>query len=131
MRLALATASLCLVIGGACQAQEPALPTVPEPWLGEWNANLSACGTFNNDSRLKLSAERIEFWASDGLIRGAFTNGPLEILIVADHSGEGETWLGASHFHMAESGDSIAMDIGEGAPPFIRYRCPERPGTNT
>ena len=130
MRLALATASLCLVIGGACQAQEPALRTVPEPWLGEWNADRSACGTFNDDSRLILSAERIEFWASEGLVRGAFTNGPHEILIVADHSGEGETWLGTSHFRMAESGDSIAMDISDGAPSFIRYRCPERPGSN-
>jgi hypothetical protein len=127
MRLAFAVSTLCLVIGGACHAQEPALRTIPERWHGEWNEDRSACGTDSNDSRLALSADRIEFWESFGLVRGAFTNGPLEILIVADMAGEGLTWLGSSHFRMAGSGDSIAMDTGDGR-QFIRYRCPDGPG---
>jgi len=127
MRLAFAVSSLCLVIGGACQAQEPALRTIPERWHGEWSADRSACGTDNNDSVLRLSADRIEFWESGGLVRGAFTKGPFEILIVADMTGEGQAWLGSSHFRMAPSGDSIAMDTG-GSSLFIRYRCPEGAG---
>ena len=123
MRAAIiAVALVCASAATSAQAQERTLEAVPDRWIGEWNEDQSACGTGLNDSRLRISTDSIMFYESGGLVRGVFENGPFEILIVADMSGEGQTWLASHHFRMSASGSYISMDTGDGT-PFVRYRC--------
>lgn len=94
---------------------------IPDPWIGEWNERLEDCGTANNDSRLRIERDRVFFYESGGIVRGAFLHGPFEIVIVLDMSGEGQTWIDAHHFVMSASGNYIRT-AGDDA--LVRYRCP-------
>lgn len=93
---------------------------IPDPWIGEWNENLEDCGTGNNDSRLRIERDRVLFYESGGMVRGAFLRGPFEIVIVLDMSGEGQTWIDSYHFVMSASGTYIRTTGDE---PMVRYRC--------
>jgi hypothetical protein len=114
-------AGLIALTGCAAQAQTPDERFIPDPWLGEWNENLEDCGTGNNDSRLRIEANRVLFYEGGGMVRGAFLHGPFEIVVVLDMTGEGQTWIAAHHFIMSASGHYISTD---GDDPLVRYRCP-------
>lgn len=98
--------------------------TVPVAFRGEWNATLKDCGTGNNDSRLRITATTLRFYEGAGAVRAAFTQGPFEVLIVADMSGEGTTWLASHQFTLAGDGSYLSTWV-DGA-RFIRYRCPAK-----
>ena len=122
MRRSMRAAGLIgLLSGGFAHAQTPDERSVPDSWVGEWNQNLGDCGTGNNDSRLRIEANRVLFYESGGLVRGAFLHGPFEIIIVLDMSGEGQTWIDSHHFVMSASGHYIRTT---GEEPMVRYRCP-------
>ena len=98
---------------------------IPDTWIGEWNENLEDCGTGNNDSRLRIERDRVLFYESGGMVRGAFLRGPFEIVIVLDMSGEGQTWIDTHQFVMSASGTYIRTT---GEEPMVRYRCPSTDG---
>lgn len=114
-------ATLALSTGG--QAADERF--IPDAWIGEWNESLEDCGTGNNDSRLRIERDRVLFYESGGMVRGAFLHGPFEIVIVLDMSGEGQTWIGSHHFVMSASGTYIRTTGDE---PMVRYRCPRTGG---
>lgn len=97
--------------------------SVPERWHGEWNEDIATCGKHTNDSELVIRSDRLEYWESGGLVRGAFERGPFEIVIVLEMSGEGQTWLDAHRFTMSSSGSYIQTH-GQDGSTFTRYRCP-------
>jgi len=90
---------------------------------GEWNAKIEDCGTGNNDSRLVIGTNKIEFYESTGIVRAAFMHGPFETLIVADMTGEGSTWLDSYKFILAGDGHYLSSPSADGT-RFVRYRCP-------
>lgn len=92
---------------------------IPPQFHGEWNEDIASCGTGLNDSRLRIEATRMRFYESGGQVRGAFTQGPFEMIVVLDMSGEGETWIAAYHFVLASDGQHLSTEDG-----FVRYRCP-------
>jgi len=96
--------------------------TVPVQFRGEWNERREDCGTGNNDSRLRIEAATIDFYESGGRVRGAFLNGPYEIIIVADLSGEGSTWMDSFQFTLAADGSYLSTRSEGGT--LTRYRCP-------
>jgi len=53
------------------------------------------------------------------------TNGPREIMLIAELSGEGETWLGNSHFTLSADGNALPA-VDHTGKPFVRYRCHAR-----
>lgn len=92
---------------------------IPPQFHGEWNEDVASCGTGLNDSRLRIEATRMRFYESGGQVRGAFTQGPFEMIAVLDMSGEGETWIAAYHFVLASDGRYLTADDGS-----VLYRCP-------
>ncbi len=99
--------------------------TIPKKFHSEWNEKRNDCGTGNNDSSLTITATEMHFYESDGAVRGAFMNGPYEILVVADMSGEGSSWMSSFHYTLAGDGDYLSMRMEDGS-LFVRYRCPAR-----
>ena len=97
--------------------------TAPQRFHGEWNSALADCGTGANDSLLIISRDRIGFYESAGPIRGAFLNGPNEILIVTNITGEEETSMTAYSFTLSDDGRSL-IQFSETEEPFVRHRCP-------
>jgi hypothetical protein len=97
--------------------------TVPARFLGEWNSKLQQCGTDRNDSRLRLDADRIRFHESGGPIRAVVTQGELELALIVELSGEGETWLACNHFRLSADHEQLIDMTGDAE--FVRYRCPK------
>jgi hypothetical protein len=97
--------------------------SIPAKFQGEWNTVVADCGTANNDSRLVISANEVQFYESGGAVRGAFLHGPYEILIVLDMSGEGSSWMTSFQWTMASDGSYLSDRSVDGS-LFVRYRCP-------
>ena len=111
---------LCAGAAAAAERRE----TVPARFVGEWVADLKRCGTDRDDSRLRLDADRIRFGESGGPIRAVVTRGELELALIAELSGEGETWLACHRFRLSADHGQLIDATGEAE--FARYRCPKR-----
>ncbi len=112
---------LALVAGGATAADLQR--TVPPRFQGEWNSNLEHCGTGLNDSRLRISANRIRFYESGGPAKAVVTQGEFDLALISELSGEGQTWLSYNLFRL--SADHTYMTDVTGESKFVRYRCPK------
>jgi len=115
-------ASALLAISGSSAASEPA-ESMPVQFIGEWNAVVADCGTGNNDSVLEIEADHISYWESDGPIRAIVAHGRYEVALIAELSGEGETWLTTAQFKLSPREDKLVSTSIPGR-EFVRYRCP-------
>jgi len=97
---------------------------VPVRFRGEWNANLEDCGTGLNDSRLRITADRIQFYESGGPIKAVSGRGEFEISIIAELAGEGAAWDAVHRFRLSSDHKTL-IDV-TGGDEFVRYRCPGR-----
>ena len=114
------TVALTFVTGSVTAAEQQ--QSIPARFHGEWNI-LEYCGT-NSDSQLRISANRIDFYESGGPVRAVVTQGEFDLALIAELSGEGETWLSYSFFRLSEDGSSLTA-ISRGRPDFVRNRCSE------
>lgn len=115
--------ALCVGVAAATAAERQ--EAVPARFVGEWSANLKHCGTGRDDSRLRLDVDRIRFHESEGPIRAVVTQGELELALIVEMSGEGETWLACNRFRL--SADHGQLIDATGDSEFVRYRCPKNP----
>lgn len=95
--------------------------TIPARVHGEWNADLSACGTGRSDSRLRISASEVRFYESTGTVRSVEIESDREIVVTAEYQGEGETWQDERRMMLSEDGSSLTVSNGG---DLVRYRCP-------
>lgn len=102
--------------GTARRAQSDS--TIPAPFIGEWNEDLKACGTGNNDSRLRIEPRRVRFYESDGDVQRVNVINRRSVEVTASFAGEGQTWTDKVTFVLSRSGDDLSSgDVS-------RHRCP-------
>ena len=111
---------VALVLGSTMSATAQ---TIPPSYRGEWNENVAHCGTGLNDTRLRIAANSIQFYESGGVIRAAVQRGPFELAIIAELSGEGESWLSLRKFNLSSDGNRLT-DSTNSRSGLTRYRCP-------
>jgi len=114
--------ALSLFAGSATAAEQQ--KKVPARFVGEWNANLEHCGTALNDSRLRISTDRIRLYESGGPIRAVVTQGEFDLALIAELSGEGEVWLLFRQYRLSADGDYLT-DVTDAGSDLVRYRCPK------
>ena len=93
------------------------LAVVPAAFLGEWNEDLSACGTGNNDTRLRIEPGRMRFYESDGEVTKIATPNSRTLKATLSLVGEGQTWTDTVTLVLSRSGD----DLTSGG--LTRHRC--------
>ncbi len=98
--------------------------SVPARFQGEWNVDLRACGTADNESALVITANRIKFWESSGHIKAVVTQGEFDMALITELSGEGETRLSVAHFQL--SGDHHNLTDVTNGDGLTRQRCPAK-----
>jgi len=111
-----------IAAGGSAMASE-SVDSMPDQFIGEWNADVADCGIGRNDSILKIDANTISYWESVGFMQAIVVQGRREVALIADMSGEGEEWLATAHFKLSEAGDEL-VSMDERGGEFVRYRCP-------
>lgn len=103
---------------------------IPLEFRGEYNANLNDCGTGNNDSKLRISWDRLRFWESSGKLKELLRLPDGSVVISAEMSGEGEKWMSVYQLRLSEEGKKLSVihpqtaDLDQIA--FDRFRCPSR-----
>ena len=121
MRLAAAISAL-LVSASASAGSD--LPRVPEQYIGQWAGNPEACGSDADDLTLRLSADRIAYWESEGLILASVSRGARELALIIELSGEGETSLVTAKFELSADGQQLVDSTTIPGESVVRHRCP-------
>jgi hypothetical protein len=96
--------------------------SVPETFRGEWNADPADCSSHLSESQLEISATEIAFYESGGPLIAIVTRADNEIALIAEMSGEGETWLLYNQFQISDDGSQLTDITDDGG--LVRYRCP-------
>lgn len=104
------------------EAQDDAAGTIPARFRGEWNAERSACGTGRSETRLRISADRLQFYESAGVVDEVDVESDRVITVAATYQGEGDTWQEERRLVLSEDGSSLTVS-SQGA-ALVRYRCP-------
>ena len=93
------------------------LAAIPPAFQGEWNRDPAACGTGNDESRLRVGPETVRFYESRGAVVTVAAHGAREAEITLAMSGEGQTWRERFRFRLSDDGN--ALTIGG----MTRRRC--------
>ena len=113
--LAIALACVAIPVLGAELS-----PRVPVQFQGRWNDDVKDCG--HGEGCLEIRANKIIFYESSGPIMAIVTQGRNELALIAELSGEGETYLTVRHFRLSK--DQKELSDVTSHPPFVRRRCP-------
>lgn len=116
--------TLMLMVSMPVAAAEPA-GSMPVRFQGEWAAGPAYCGSEIDDTAIAIRANRIIYWESDGPIKAVVVNGKNEVALIAELSGEGDTWLATAQFKLSDDGDRLTS-ISDSGREIVRYRCPQR-----
>jgi hypothetical protein len=100
------------------------LTAVPGRFLGIWAGNLAECGRDEDNLNLRLEGDYISYWESGGPIKSIVVRGSDEIAMIAELSGEGETWLATPQFRLSPEGDRLIDESTTPGEKVVRYRCP-------
>ena len=103
---------ILLVAGGAVAAERVA--RVPQAFQGRW------CNAAT-ESLLEIKGDEISYYESQGPIKAVVKNGDGEIALIAELSGEGETWLATAQFELSKDKKQLIDPTTK--PPYVRRRC--------
>ena len=118
--------SLALLAAALCAAAPPAFArpaaTIPAPFRGIWNGTVLPCSpSASDDTRLELTARRVNFYESGGTVSRVTRVDARTIRIVGRLSGEGETFTARYPFRLSADGRQLT-DITQ-PEHFVRHRC--------
>lgn len=106
------------------EPQAPPAPdttaTVPAQFQGNWALDAAACAVAGHESRLGITADRIQFHESSGAVTSVMTSGS-DLTVVANVTGEGETREATYRFRLSADGTTLT-DMGSGT-GMVRHRC--------
>jgi hypothetical protein len=102
------------------ETSNPVLP-IPVSFHGEWNEDLSACGTGLNDSVLVVRSRTVSFYESRGQVRALTMRGANTAIVDVDFIGEGQQWSDRFSMELLDNGNILRIGIGDGL--MDRLRC--------
>lgn len=117
----MAVLTLCVLASGQVGAVGR-VASIPRQFTGEWDTVLAACKSREGDDHLSLSTAQVWFYESIGPVQSLRVLGPLDIVVDAQMSGEGETWL--AHYHFRLSRDKRSLSLLDEGQPVVYQRCP-------
>jgi hypothetical protein len=123
--------AMILVIQASCAAAKPVL--MPVRLHGEWNAGIKFCGTGLSDKRLRISANKVRYYESEGTPKAILTqmNGEITVMIeVQEFTGDEVVWSRMDQFALSADGQKLTMRMAaDDQTPQINevlVRCPKK-----
>ena len=98
--------------------------SVPERFTGIWVGSPAACGSGEDELILRIDSDRISYWESGGPIEAVVVRGN-EIALIAELSGEGESWLATAIYQLSDDGLRLVDDTTVPGASVVRHRCSE------
>ena len=96
---------------------------VPDPFVGYWAGSLDSCGSDTDNLRLYIDRHHISYWESEGPIKAVVVRGNNEIALIAELSGEGETWLATARFELSPDGKRLIDSTSVTGEDVVRHKC--------
>lgn len=96
-------------VGRASADTPTTLAAIPSAFQGEWNRDPSACGTGNDESRLRVGPDAVRFYESRGAVVAVAVQDARDAEITLAMSGEGQTWRESFRFRLSEGGDTLTI----------------------
>jgi len=103
-------------------AQSKVATKIPEAFVGRWAINLKECKKPPEETYFEIKPKEIYGYESTGLVKAVVTRGALEMAVITETSGEGETWLDAETYKL--SADKQRLTGSSQDPKDVMYRCP-------
>ena len=110
---------IALVVAATALGAQNAL-RVPPRFQGIWLQNLKSCAE-PGEGYFRLSEREVIGYESKGPIKALVVRGN-ELALIAEMSGEGETWLSVDLFELSQDGKTLVDK--QSYPPITRFRCP-------
>jgi hypothetical protein len=107
------------------------IATVPDRFIGHWAGSPDSCGSDADDLILRVAPDHIAYWESEGPIKAVVVRGDTEIALIAELSGEGETWLSTAQFTLSRDGRQLIDNTTVPGKELIRYKCSGAVGTRS
>lgn len=101
------------------QADGPEVVVIPAAFQGEWHGDPAYCTDPNVPGRLVVQMNRLNWWETYGVVEAVTIRGDREIVVTAEGSGEGETFIGTWTFRLSEDGSALT-DVDA---DVVKYRC--------
>lgn len=118
------------LIGAGPAAGAERLERIPPAFQGTWRSEPAPCrATVSDESQLRIDADSLRFHESSGRVVSVVQRGLHQIGVIAELSGEGESWLHVSRLTLEPSGDRLAVEVAGAAGVLTRFRCSGAPGT--
>ena len=119
-----------MILGLAATSASTSAVTIPTRFHGEFNSAIIDCGTGLSDMRLRISATKIRFYESEGTVQSILTQPNGEIVMLAEYSGEGETWIAMDQFALSADGRRLTVRNPKSEQTAqqnsVRIRCPKK-----
>jgi hypothetical protein len=122
---------MSILLAFMAQAATPVTPPLfelPREFWGEYNEVLADCGTGNNDSRLRVSWNTVQFYESRGEVEELLRQADGSLVVVAKHSGEGQTWQSVYQLRLSSDNQTLTVIHPQSAEieqfGTDRRRCP-------
>jgi hypothetical protein len=96
---------------------------VPKKFQGMWSPSAQSCSDWG-ETTLAIKSNRVDLWESRGPVMAVVVRKD-EIVITAEISGEGYTWLEPLHFQISSDGNTLT-DLHRAEPNHLKlYKCPK------
>ena len=122
--------TLSLLLLSAPLAAAQVVKAVPAEFLGYWGSS-PKCGADADDLALRIERRKISYYESSGPLKAIVVHKPREIALIAELSGEGQTWLATAQFTLSPRGDKLIDDTTVPGRKTVRYRCHPSSGTRS
>lgn len=95
--------------------------TIPARFQGQWVGDRQYCDRLS-DTKLRITANRIDFWESVGTVLMVKTEGDSDLAVAAQFTSEGETWTNFLRFRLSNNQQTLTTIYDDNS-QFIRQRC--------
>jgi hypothetical protein len=109
-----------LLVGAASAAETRG--TIPEQFHGVWAGSESDCALGFPESILTIGAKQVDFYASRSRVLSIAVDGEMELAVLLEASGEGESWLATWQFRLSPDGKELT-DMTGGRIGMKRILC--------
>ncbi len=113
-------AVILLLFSSTCWCSEEVV--IPDRFIGEWTGNPESCGLGTDDMQIRIGRSQITFWESEGPVLAAVVRGN-HLAIIAELSGEGETWLKTAQFEITADGNTLTDSLSVPGEEILRHKC--------
>ena len=95
---------------------------IPEEFIGTWVSDKEYCND-ENIYNLEITSSHFQFWESGGSPVSIVTHGKNELAVIAEFTGEGETWIGFLHYQLITNNQLKDISDPYEKKQMVRFRC--------